>query len=131
MASPSMFTSVINYMLDILHWLPFRQCILYRISSFVWYCVLDVVPTYLLEPFILTSACSGRQSLCTASRGYFVVPHVCSVHCMTIKHHRAFSTVPGTVTHLNYALYHRICQVPFTNSLRPSFSGLSIKDACR
>ena len=36
--------------------------------------VFFVVPAYLLELFILTSACSGRRSLHSVSRGDFVVP---------------------------------------------------------
>src|SRR6218665_3229851 len=55
----------------------------------VWRCVLDSAPTYLLDLFTLASACSGRQSLCSASRGNFVVPHARTA----IKHHRAFSIV--------------------------------------
>src|SRR6218665_565343 len=52
----------------------------------VWRCVFDIAPTYLLELFILTSACSGRQSLRSASSG---LPHVRTA----IKQHRAFSIV--------------------------------------
>src|SRR6218665_2556710 len=47
-----------------------------------------IVP-YLLGLFILTSSCTGRQSLRSASRGDFVVPHARTA----IKQHRAFSIV--------------------------------------
>jgi len=43
----------------------------------------------LLELFILTAACSGRQSLHSASRGDFVVPHA----RVSIKQYRDFSIV--------------------------------------
>src|SRR6218665_832107 len=72
-----------DYMPDIIHLLPGH--VLYRVSSFVWHCFLGIAPTYLLELFILTSACSGRQSLCSASRGDSVVPNVRTA----IKQHRA------------------------------------------
>src|SRR6218665_2541386 len=60
-----------------------------RLSTIVWRCVLGIAPTYLVELFILTSSCTGRQSLLSASRGDFVVPHART----TIKQHRAFSIV--------------------------------------
>jgi len=41
----------------------------------VWHCVLGIAPTYLFDLFTLILACSGRQSLRSASTGDFVVPH--------------------------------------------------------
>jgi len=73
-AAARMFSSIPRYgdisdhMQDILHWLPVRKRILYIRS-------------------LQLAACSGRQTLCSASRGDFVVPHA---H-MAIKQHRAFS----------------------------------------
>src|SRR6218665_3403926 len=61
-------------MRDVLHWLPVQQRILYRISFIVWHCVLGNAPSNLLELFILTSACSGRRSLRSASKWDFLVP---------------------------------------------------------
>src|SRR6218665_2761827 len=52
-----------EFIRDTLHWLPVRQRIHYRLSTIVWRCVLGIAPTYLLELFILTSSCTGRQSL--------------------------------------------------------------------
>jgi len=78
-----------DFMRNILHWLPIQQRILYRLSSIVWRCVLGIAPTYLLDLFTLTSTCSGRQSLHSASRGDFVVPH----DRTAIKQHRAYSIV--------------------------------------
>src|SRR6218665_3814210 len=46
-------------MRDVLHSLPVQQRIHYRITSIVWHCVLGNAPSYLLDLFILTSACSG------------------------------------------------------------------------
>src|SRR6218665_2562812 len=87
------FGHITDYMRDVLHWLPVQQCIHYRISSIVWQCVLGNVPSYLLELFILTSACSGRQSLRSASKGDFLVP---CAHTAT-RHKRAFSIVGPSV----------------------------------
>src|SRR6218665_1017657 len=69
------FGHISEFMQDALRWLPVRQRILYRLSSIVWRCVLGIAPTYLLGLFILTSSCTGRQYLRSASRGDFVVPH--------------------------------------------------------
>src|SRR6218665_1068754 len=65
---------ITDYMQGVLHWLPVQQRIHYRISSIVWHYVLGNAPSYLLELFILTSACSGRRSLRSASKGNFLVP---------------------------------------------------------
>src|SRR6218665_24058 len=83
------FDHISDFMPDTLHWLPLWQRILYRLYSIVLHCILDTAPTYLLYLFILTSACSGRQSLRCASSGDFVAPHA----RMAIKQHRAFSIV--------------------------------------
>src|SRR6218665_260388 len=67
----SRFGHITDYMRDVLHWLPVQQRIHYRISSIVWHCVLGNVPSYHLELFILTLACSGRRSLrCRLSTDY-------------------------------------------------------------
>src|SRR6218665_4020838 len=77
----------------VLHWLPVQQRIFYRISSIVWHCVLGNVPSYLLELFTLTSACSGRRSLRSASKGDFVVPRARTA----TRQKRAFSIVGPSV----------------------------------
>ena len=89
------FEHIGEFMRDTLHWLPARQRIHYRLSTIFWLCVLGIEPTYLLELFILTSSCTGRQSLRSASRGDFVVPHARTA----IKQHtcRAFSIVGPSV----------------------------------
>src|SRR6218665_204137 len=68
------FGHITDYMRDVLHWLPVQQRIHYRISSIVWHCVLGNAPSYILELFILTSPCSGRRYLRSASKGDFLVP---------------------------------------------------------
>src|SRR6218665_3175725 len=69
------FGHISDFMRDTLRWFPVWESILYRVSSIVLHCVLGIATTFLLEFFILTSACSGRQSLRSASRSDFVVPH--------------------------------------------------------
>src|SRR6218665_2170747 len=115
------FECISEFMRDTLHWLPVRQRIHYRLSTIVWRCVLGIAPTYLLGLFILTSSCTGRQSLRSASRGYFMVPHART----SIKQHRPFRLwVPlfGIVSHLKSALFHGICPARFTSSLKLLFS---------
>src|SRR6218665_3663257 len=36
-------------MLDVLHWLPVRQHIQYRVVSLVWRCKLGLAPAYLID----------------------------------------------------------------------------------
>ena len=83
------FGHISAIMRDVLHWLPVQQRIHYRVSSIVWHCVLGRAPVYLRELFTLTSACSGRRSLRSASRGDFMVPHARSA----TRQRRAFSIV--------------------------------------
>src|SRR6218665_991301 len=60
---------------DILHWLPVRQRILYRVSTIAWRCILGVAPASLSELFVLSSFCPGRRSFRSASRGDYLIPH--------------------------------------------------------
>src|SRR6218665_2336242 len=80
-------------MRDVLHWFPVQQRIHYRISSIVWHCVLGNAPSYLLELFTLTSACSARRSLRSATKGDFLVPCACTA----ARQKRAFSIVGPSV----------------------------------
>ena len=87
------FGRIIDYMRDVLHWLPVQQRIHYRISSIVWHCVLGNALSCLLEIFILTSACSGRRSLRSASKVDFLVLHARTA----TRQKRAFSIVGPSV----------------------------------
>src|SRR6218665_1663235 len=70
-----------------------QQRIHYRISSIVWHCVLGNAPSYLLELFHLTSACSGRRSLRSDTKGDFLGPCARTA----IRQKRAFSIVGPSV----------------------------------
>src|SRR6218665_266092 len=76
----------------------------------------------LSQDFLILSYSAVIQSLLSASRGDFVVPHARTA----IKQHRAFSTVwvplLGTVSHLKSALFHGICPARFTSSSKLLFS---------
>src|SRR6218665_1444249 len=87
------FGHISEFMRVTLRWLPVSRRIHYRLSAIVWHCVLGIAPTYLLDLCILTSSCTGRQSLHSASRGDFVVPYARTA----IKQHRAFSIVGPSV----------------------------------
>jgi len=43
------FDHVTRYMLEVLHWLPVRQRIEYRVVSLVWRCHLGLAPAYLID----------------------------------------------------------------------------------
>ena len=38
-----------GYMLDVLHWLPLQQRIIFRIGAMVWRCILGLDPAYLRD----------------------------------------------------------------------------------
>ena len=111
------FGHISEIMRDALHWLPDRQRIHFRLSNIVWRCVLDIAPTYLLELFILTSSCSGQQSLRSASRSDFVVPHARTA-IEKIGPFRLWVPLFGIVFHLKFALFHGIYPARFTRSLK-------------
>ena len=87
------FSHVSNYMLEVLHWLPVRQRIEYRVASLIWRCQLGLAPTYLLDlcrPLLSTrSNCSLRS----AGKGLLSVPFART----SIMQSRAFSVVGPAV----------------------------------
>src|SRR6218665_2405402 len=98
---------------------PVQQRIHYRISSIVWHCVLGNAPSYLLELFILTSACSGRRSLRSASKGDFW-RHVLALPPDRKGLSRLWVHLFGMVFHLNFVLCRGTFPVLLINSLRLS-----------
>ena len=51
-------------MCDILHWLPARQRIEYRMAALVWCCLLDLAPAYLVEFCGLSLRSADQGLLC-------------------------------------------------------------------
>src|SRR6218665_2991467 len=116
------FGHISEYMRDtVLHWLPVRQLILYRLFTIVWRCVLGIAPTYLLELFTLTSACSGRHLSALPPEVILSSPTFARLF-HSIGPSRSWVPPPGMVSHMNPALFHGICPAPFTTSLKLLFS---------
>src|SRR6218665_2949635 len=105
-------------MRDTLHWLPVRQCILYRVSTIAWRCILGVAPAFLSELFVPSSSCPGRRSLRSASRGDYLI----SRSYTAIKQNRAFSVAgPSIWNGLPFELHslpHNFSS-PFYSLLKP------------
>ena len=93
--------------------------IFYRISSVFWLCILGNAPSYLLELFTLTSACSGRRSLRSASKGDFVASRA---RTATRQKRLSRLWVPlfGMFFPLNFVLCRGTFPIPFINSSRLS-----------
>src|SRR6218665_287630 len=107
------FGHIIDYMRDVLHWLPVQQRIHYRISSFVWHCILGNAPSYLLELFILASISPfGLQGGISGA--------TCSLCHQTEKGFLDCGYLFGMVFPLNFVLYRRTFPVLFINSSRLS-----------
>src|SRR6218665_3059201 len=70
-------------MLDVLHWLPIRQRIQYRVVSLVWRCQLGLAPAYLRVLCRPVSGAQGSRSLRSAERGVLVVPFARTASCRT------------------------------------------------
>src|SRR6218665_986001 len=80
-------------MQNTLHWLPVRQLILYRISTFAWRCILGVAPAYLSEFIVVSLSCPGRRLLRSASCGDYLIPRSYTA----TKQKRAFSAAGPSV----------------------------------
>ena len=59
-----------------LHWLPIRQRIEYKLSSFVHKSLHCQAPTYLSDACIHVSSIEGRQNLRSADAGELLIPRV-------------------------------------------------------
>src|SRR6218665_940149 len=77
------FDHISHYMRDVLHWLPFPQCISYRIASLVWRCLSGWAPSCLRELFRPLSSCEGRHTLRSSAHGNLVVPFARSATMQT------------------------------------------------
>src|SRR6218665_3242111 len=63
-----------TYMRDILHWLPARQRIGYRMAALVWRCLLGLATAYLVEFCGPTQSARSSLSLRSADQGLLRVP---------------------------------------------------------
>ena len=87
------FDHISSYMRDILHWLPLRQRIAYRVAALVWRCLLGLAPVYLTELCSPTLSARGSRSLRSVEHGLLSVPFART----STKQNRAFSVVgPST-----------------------------------
>src|SRR6218665_1247641 len=66
------------YMLDVLHWLPLQQRIMFRIGAMVWRCILGLAPAYLRDLCCPTPApgTRDRSSLRSSEQRLLFVPFV-------------------------------------------------------
>src|SRR6218665_739881 len=68
------YDHISTYMRDILHRLPARQRIEYRVAALVWRCLLGLAPAYLVEFCGPTQSARSSRSLRSADRGLLRVP---------------------------------------------------------
>ena len=68
------FGHVFSYMMDVLHWLPLQQTILYHIISLVWQSLLGLALAYLWDLCCTTMGILDRCSLRSTERGFLIVP---------------------------------------------------------
>src|SRR6218665_3379509 len=61
-------------MLDVLHWLPLQQRIIFRIGAMVWRCILGLAPAYLRDLCCPTPGTRCRSSLRSSEQGLLFVP---------------------------------------------------------
>src|SRR6218665_1886747 len=61
-------------MLDVLHWLPLQQRIIFRIGAMVWRCILGLASAYLRGLCCPTRGTRGPSSLRSSEQGLLFVP---------------------------------------------------------
>src|SRR6218665_891857 len=72
---------IYNYVgLEVLHWLPIRHRIEYKVASLVWRCQLGLAPTYLIDLCRPVSGSRSSRSLRSSERGLLLVPYVRPYH---------------------------------------------------
>src|SRR6218665_3041266 len=59
---------------NVLHWLPLQQRIIFCIGAMVWRCILGLAPTYLQDLCRPTPGTRGRSSLRSSEQGLLFVP---------------------------------------------------------
>src|SRR6218665_2816005 len=107
------------YMLDVLHWLPLQQRIMFRIDAMVWRCILGLAPAYLRDLCRPTPGIRGRTSLRSSEQGVLFVPLART--CTSTTQARAFSVVGPSVwnwLHLSQRFFPRILCDTFYSSLK-------------
>ena len=116
------FGHITAFMRDVLHWLPLKQRIVYRIAALAWRCLLGLAPAYLRE--LCSPALSTRtsRSLRSAEQGVLAVPFSRT----STRQNRAFSVVgPSTWNSLPLALrlLPRISSQTFYTQLKTALFG--------
>src|SRR6218665_2964704 len=86
------FGRVSEYMRDVLHWFPYPQRIVYRISALVRRCREGLAPSYLRELCCSTVTIQRRISLRSSAQAELLVPRTRTV----IRQRRAFSMAGPT-----------------------------------
>src|SRR6218665_2326958 len=105
------------YMLDVLHWLPLQQQIMFCIGAMVWRCILGLAPAYLRDLCHPTPGTRGCSSLRSSEQGLLFVPFART----TTTQARAFSVVGHSVWNglpLSQRLLPRILSDTFYSSLK-------------
>ena len=102
------FSHISSYMRDVLHWLPLKQRIEYRISTLVWRCMLGLAPAYLCELCSPTLSSHPFRSLRSTEQSLLSVPFART----STMQSRAFSVVgPSTWNGLPLTL-RSLCKNP-------------------
>jgi len=86
------FGRVSGYMRDVLHWLPYPQRIVYRISALIRRCIEGLAPPYLRELCCSTATIQRRISLRSSAQAELLVPRSRTV----IRQRRTFSVAGPT-----------------------------------
>src|SRR6218665_670950 len=103
------------YMLDVLHWLPLQQRIMFRSGAMVWRCILSLAPAYLRDLCCPSPGTRGRSSLRSSEQGLLFV----SFARTSTTQARAFSVVGPSVRNgflLSQKLLPRILSDTFYSS---------------
>jgi hypothetical protein len=99
------YDSISNSIRDVLHWLPIRQCVDYKLSLLVFNCFQNRAPEYLTSICQLVSTIPGRQCLRLAVDGDLIIPTTRTVHygprSFTVAGPSVWNSLPTSLRNLS------------------------------
>jgi len=94
--------SVTKPMLDILHWLPVQQRVIFKLGVLAYKCIHQQAPVYLSRMCVNVATNPALATHCSAAQGRLAVP---AANMKTVGHHgfyyacpKSWNTLPFSVT---------------------------------
>src|SRR6218665_1859756 len=118
----SKFDHISAYMRDVLHWLPLRQRIEFRVADLVWYSLIGQAPAYLTDLCCPSLSARSTRHLRSAEQGLLHMNHIPFARTSTMQS-RAFSMVGPWYGTLALRSLPRVFSQKFLQQLKTTLFG--------